>query len=565
MSAFFAESPASTRELVDAERTSLARSLFTVAAIRLTVASLLLMGLVLQLVVRGPVDDDVGTWRFVLIGATYGLSVVYLLLLRVPRLVEPLAYVQIGLDGVLVSALVFMTQGVESPFAFAYVFVVLSASMTLYRRGGLIAAATTIVMFGSILVVQLWGPFGGLVELDGRFTGAVISYVGHSAGMVVVALLASTLVEKLRATGQKLAEKELDLEQLAELHAAILRSLPAGVLTVDDSGIVQFANESAFIILERSSEQLVSYPLEQAVAPMAPAWQSTRDSMFRESGRARFEIDITAESGELRRIGFSIAPLSLDTGLSAIIVFQDVTDIVRLEDAVARSERLASVGQFAAGLAHEVRNPLASMCASIDVLIANLDPPPSMQRLMSNITQEAERLNALISDFLALARPRRLEVADVDGKRLVSAVLEMYENELPDGIRVERGLEPIEIRVDEDLIRQVLWNLLRNARDALRMKGGGVVRVVTGEDGEGAFIAVTDDGDGIPEDVLPRVFDPFFTTKEKGSGLGLAISNSIVEAHGGSLFVDTRPQQGTTVTIRFGVVTSNLPLPEAVA
>jgi len=565
MRSFFADGPQSTRDLVDAERTSLARSLFTVAAIRLTVVSLLLVGLVLQLVVRGPREDDVGTWRFVLIGATYGLSVVYLLLLRIQRLVEPLAYVQIGLDGVLVSALVFMTQGVESPFAFAYVFVVLSASMTLYRRGGLIAAATTILMFGSILLAQLFMPVGELTSLEGRWAGAVTSYVGHSAGMVVVALLASTLAEKLRATGQKLAEKELDLEHLAELHAAILRSLPAGVLTVDGSGLIQFANESALLILERGADQLVGRPLEHAVAPMAPAWQKMRDSMFRESGRGRFETDIKADSGELRRIGFSVAPLSFDTGLSAIIVFQDVTDIVRLEDAVARSERLASVGQFAAGLAHEVRNPLASMCASIDVLSASLEPPPSMQRLMSNITREAERLNALISDFLALARPRKLEVADIDGQRLVAAVLEMYENELPEGIRVERQLDPIEIRVDEDLMRQVLWNLLRNARDALRVKGGGVVRVSTGDDVESAFISVADDGDGIPEDVLPRVFDPFFTTKEKGSGLGLAISNSIVEAHGGSLFVDSRPKQGTTVIIRFGVLTSNLPLPEAVA
>ncbi|MEM1024910.1 MAG: ATP-binding protein [Myxococcota bacterium] len=564
MNLLFDPPPESTQELVDAERSSLTRSLFTVAAVRLTVVSLLLVGLVMQLVLRGPTEDDVGAWRFVLIGVTYGLSVVYLLLLRVRRLVEPLAYVQIGLDGILVSALVFMTQGVESPFAFAYVFVVLSASMSLYRRGGLIAAATTVLMFGSILLVQLFSPFGGLVPLEGRWAGAVSSYVGHSAGMIVVALLASTLAEKLRATGQKLAEKELDLEHLAELHAAILRSLPAGVLTVDDAGFIQFANESAVVILEQGAERLVGRALGQAVPPMAPAWQRTRESLFRASGRERFEIDIQVR-GEPRRVGFSVAPLSFDTGVSAIIVFQDVTDRVRLEDAVARSERLASVGQFAAGLAHEVRNPLASMCASIDVLSASLEPPPSMQRLMSNITKEAERLNALISDFLALARPRKLEVADIDGERLVASVVEMFENELQADIRVERHLHPIEVRVDEDLIRQVLWNLLRNARDALLVKGGGTVRVSTGEDVDGAFISVADDGDGIPEDVLPRVFDPFFTTKERGSGLGLAISNSIVEAHGGSLWVESRSAQGTTVIIRFGVLTSNLPLPEAVA
>lgn len=552
--------PQTTRELVEAEQHSLARSLFTVAALRLSVVSLVLLGLVVRLTMRGTTEEDVASWHFILIGATYGLSVIYLALLRMPRLTVPLAYAQIFLDAALVTFLVFMTQGVESPFAFAYVFVVLSASLTLYRQGALMAAGTTVSLFGGILFVQLFGGIESLALPSERWSSAVFSYLGHSLGMVLVALLASTLAEKLRATGQKLAEKEQDLEELGKLHAAILRSLPAGVLTVDSVGLIRFANESALQILGLEERSLLARPLAAAVPSMAPAWRQLRESMFRDQARARFEADLARADGEMIRLGFSVAPLSFESDLSAIIVFQDVTDFMRLKDAVARSERLASVGQFAAGLAHEVRNPLASMCASIDVLRAALEPPESMQRLMGNITKEAERLNGLITDFLSLTRPRTLHAADERLDELVASVLDVFEPEVAERVVVVRRLVHTDVRIDRDLITQVLWNLLRNASEALGEKGGRII-VAVREELEGAFLSVRDDGPGIPEERLQKVFDPFFTTKDRGSGLGLAISNSIVEAHGGTMWVDTGEGKGTTVAIRFSAITSNLPLP----
>jgi two-component system sensor histidine kinase PilS (NtrC family) len=555
---------ATTRELVQVEHDSLVRSLFTVAAIRLVVVSLVLVGLVSDLVLRPRTPDEVVGWHFGLIAATYGMSLVYLGLLRFTHLVRGLAYIQIGLDGLLVTALVFMTQGVESPFAFAYVFVVLASSMTLYRPGALLAAATTIVLFGGVLGLQLVGSVGGLPSLGGRWESAVLSYLGHSAGMVVVAFLASALAEKLRATGEKLAQKEHDLEQLGNLHAAILRSLPAGVLTVDAVGVIRFANDAALNILRTSPSRLLGRHLEQAVDSMAPAWRTMRERQFREAHRERFEADFERADGETIRLGFSVAPLSLDLDLSAIIVFQDVTDIVRLKDAVARSERLASVGQFAAGLAHEVRNPLASMCASIDVLSSSLDPPPAVRGLMHNITREAERLNGLITDFLSLARPRRLHVLDVDLAPLVTSILDVFEHELPNEVRVRRRIMSVTVRVDQDLMTQVVWNLVRNARDALESDGGGTIDVDVGEDEQGAYLQVSDDGPGVTPELQSKIFDPFYTTKQGGSGLGLAISNSIVEAHGAEMWFDSQPGEGTEVTVRFTAVTSNLPLSEAV-
>lgn len=539
-------------DLATLEQTSLARNLFTVAVLRLVVVSLALLALVVSIVLNPPPEGEFTSWQFHLIGTTYGLSVLYLVLLRFTALIRGLAYTQIALDALLVSALVYMTQGIESPFAFGYVFVVLAASSTLYRTGALIAAATTIVMFGSILALHAVGPVEILPSLEGRWGAAALSYLGHSAGMIIVAFLASALAEKLRATGRKLAEKESDLEELHQLHAAILRSLPAGVLSIDDAGTVQFANDAALQILRLPELDLVGRPLSEAVRPMAPAWARMRDSYFRAASQSRFEEDFVRSDGETIRLGFSVAPLDFESDLNAIVVFQDVTDIVRLKDAVARSERLASVGQFAAGLAHEVRNPLASMCASIDVLKGSLAPPEHLRRLMDNVTREAERLNTLITDFLVLARPRRLELERRALGSIAAEVLDLVQNDdRHRGVEIVRRLDPsVEADVDPDLFKQVIWNLTRNALEAMAGRSGRLVVDVFVADGA-PVVQVTDNGPGVPAEIMAKVFDPFFTTKERGSGLGLAITNSIVEAHGATMLLESSPAVGTTATIRF--------------
>jgi len=542
----------STQDLTTSEEDSLARNLFTVAALRLAVVSLALLALVVALLVNPPEDREVNSWQFFLIGTTYGLSVLYLLLLRVPRLIRGLAYTQVALDALLVTVLVYMTGGIESPFAFSYVFVILASSITLYRSGALIAAGLTVALYGTILGLHAFSPGALLSPLPGRWGSALLSYFGHSTGMIVVAFLSSALVEKLRVTGRKLAEKESDLAELHLLHAAILRSLPAGIMSVDQLGNVRFANDAALQILKRASGEVVGHHLREVVPEMAPAWSHSIDIQFKESTQARFEADHVRGDNETIRLGFSLAPLASDTDLDAIIVFQDVTDIIRLKNAVARSERLASVGQFAAGLAHEVRNPLASMCASIDVLRSHLSPPDHLRRLMDNVTREAERLNGLITDFLSLARPRSLELKPCDLGRLVREVADLIEYEQPPGISVVRRLaEGVEADLDYDLMKQVVWNLVRNATEALGPAGGRLELEVKQADGV-AVIRVCDDGPGVDPAAQSKIFDPFYTTKERGSGLGLAISNSIVEAHGATLSFDSSPGQGTSVSIYIG-------------
>lgn len=530
----------------------LAPKLLAVAIIRVVVVTLALGALFALTWLWPPPEGppDVQTWQYTLIGVVYGLSLVYGALLRVRRLIVPLAYVQAVLDALVVSVLVLMTGGVESIFVFAYVFAVLGASVTLYRRGGVISAAVSLLLFGIVVMVQL---DGGLDVLPAADTGAaLLAYFVQGIGLALVALLGSTLADRARTSRQQLAEKQSDLEQLEELHASILRSLPAGLMTIDGDGVVRYANEAARSILQVQGDAVLGNAIRDVVPAMHSVWERARDRLFREP-RERYEDAHVRPDGASIRVGFSFAPLALsqDDLPSSIVVFQDVTDIVRLKEAVERAERLATVGKFAAGLAHEVRNPLASMCASIDVLKANMEVPAPMQRLMVNVEREAERLNGLIGDFLAFSRPRKLEMKETDLGELLQGVLSMFENDrLMAGCTIHRKLDlGVRASIDEGLVRQVIWNLVKNAGEA--MKDGGELYVETKMQDLEPVIVVRDTGPGIPEVRRQRVFDPFYTTKEGGSGLGLAISHSIVEAHGGKLTLDSAPGRGTEVLIRF--------------
>lgn len=536
------------RDPNETETTELSRKMLVVAAIRVAAVTLTLGALV----AFGLVPASPGrTWQYVLIGAVYALSLGYVFVLRRRPLVVPLAYVQVVFDSVIVSLVVLMTGGIESIFSFAYMIVAVEGAILLYRRGAVTALVSDFLMYGTILLVQIDHNWTMMPEVV--FGPAIFSFFMHQAGTAAVAFLSSTLAEKAQVSGRRLAEKQSDLEQLEELHAAILRSLPAGLMTVDGDGIVRFANEAAMGILRLPPAKLVGGPLQEISSTMHNAWERRRVSYVGGKNRERYEDSYRRHDGSEIRIGFSFAPLSIGRSTGSIIVFQDVTDIVRLKEAVERAERLATVGKFAAGLAHEVRNPLAAMCASIDVLKVSLSPPESMQRLMTNVVREAERLNGLISDFLLFARPRDLNLRTTDLSVLAQSVLDVFRNDaLMQGQRVEGRIAPgVSAELDGDLVRQVLWNLVKNAAEAMAKKPGGTLTVQVTAGVDGARVLISDTGQGIPSSQLERIFEPFFTTKERGSGLGLAISHSIMEAHGGQMRIDSREGVGTEVHLLF--------------
>jgi two-component system sensor histidine kinase PilS (NtrC family) len=264
-------------------------------------------------------------------------------------------------------------------------------------------------------------------------------------------------------------------------------------------------------------------------------------------------VRLRARDGRQRTVGFAVAPLSGPLpGL--VILFQDLTDLRHMEETVRRSDRLAVVGGLAAGLAHEIRNPLASMCGSIEALAGSPHLEPQERKLMGVVRDEAERLEALVRDFLSFARPASPALENVPGARAIEETVDLFRSRAESqGLDVHVSADEfVVLRADARQFRQVLWNLLGNAADATQK--GGKVEVRLGRQGSHALLEVTDSGEGIAQQDLGRIFDPFYTTKERGTGLGLAIVHRIVEAHGGELSVKSEQGRGSTFRVALPAV-----------
>jgi two-component system sensor histidine kinase PilS (NtrC family) len=543
------ETPPNTELAADRSSDGLARKLVVVAAFRIAMITLsLAASFALSTSAQGSAGP---TWQYWLIATAYLVSISYAVALQYRSAVVVLAYAQIAIDAILVTWLVLMTGGIDSVFNFVYLFVVLGAGMTLFRPGVLIAGTASALLFGTVVLIQLDRSVAFLPPTDPSH--AALSFFTYTMGFTLVGVLGAMLAETAATTGQRLAEKESDLEALEELYAAILRSLPAGLMTIDPSGTVRYANESATSILRLEAEKLSGRNLIEVVPSMAEAWRHLLEGGRPAHPRERYEGNYVT-GGLTVRLGFSFAPLSSDPhrGDGLIVVFQDVTDIVRLKEAVERAERLASIGKLAAGLAHEVRNPLASMCASIEVLSGALDPPEAMRRLMDNVVKEADRLNVLITDFLTFARPRPPELGPIDVSVLLADVVEVFRHDAATkGVAIQLDAAPeLVVLADPHQIRQVLWNLLRNAAEAIGRTDGRIdIRARAASDW--VEVVLKDNGPGIPKELQKRIFDPFFTTKQQGTGLGLAIAHSIMDAHQAKMLVSSEPGDGTAFILRF--------------
>jgi two-component system sensor histidine kinase PilS (NtrC family) len=289
-------------------------------------------------------------------------------------------------------------------------------------------------------------------------------------------------------------------------------------------------------------------------------------------GRLRSRLPLALPSGAQRFLGVAASRLRNSRGepIGHVVIFQDVTDVVRMERELRHRERLAAVGELAAGMAHEVRNPLAAISGCVEMLRAlnrERSDDAEQERLMGIVLREIERLDALIADFLQFARPGPPKLEQVALRPLLAEVAEMCRAGCPIGVRVEVDAAPeLGAWADATQLRQVLWNLVRNAVHAVEDRGciriaaalapGQLPQAVSPEDRSGSAerrdaveIVVADDGPGVAPEALERIFDPFFTTKAAGTGLGLATVHRIVTAHGGAVSVDATPGGGATFRV----------------
>lgn len=510
---------------------------------RTVATSLLLVGAVIRLWSGAPVEElsRADSLSFALIGITYLTTLIYGFALRRGKVGLGSAMVQALGDVVLATCVVYLTGAVESPFVFAYSLAVISASIVLGQRGAFVAALTSAGAFAGVVLSVQWGLLSPPIGSSAVSVSRLLFYIsGNALAQGLIAVLVGYLASQLSATGGRLSAREADIRELVDLQNNIVNSIPSGLVTCEPDGTVSFVNPEGENILNLSPANGTVRHLDD-ILPGARAIPA---------GTKRAEINLETKGG-VKSLGLTVTPLEGRRG-SLLIVFQDLTDLRRMQEELRRIDHLASLGRVSAQLAHEIRNPLAAMRGSAQLLGGDGRPGDSSARLANIIVRESDRLAALVESYLSLARPppptRALSRVD----SIAAETIEMLRADpLARGIRIEERLAPSIAFVDAGQVRQVLINLLRNA--FLAAGRGGTVRVEVSSANDHALLRVWDSAGSIAADDLGRVFEPFYSTREGGTGLGLSTVHSIVRMHGGSIEVMSNPKAGTTFTVEIPV------------
>jgi two-component system sensor histidine kinase PilS (NtrC family) len=536
--------------------------------LRVVVATFLLgVAVLLQIRETGHLLTPALTGIYGIIATTYFLTLLYIILLRKINNLRLLAYGQIVVDLLLETVLVYLTGLEDSVFFSIYYLSIITGSILLYRRGGLITASLSAILYGGLLDLRYYGllpivPWQ-LPEISGNLGSEIFfTVVVNTSAFFLVAMLSSYLAEQARISQKELAETQSDLSELTAIHEDILQCIYSGVLTADRQGRITFMNRAAQEITGLELETILGKPLPQLFPQLSmdllqdlpfdpPSLQDRRRTM-----------DFKRPDEQEINLGFSLAPLrnAAGTRMGTIVLFQDLTQTIAMEEHLRRIDRLATIGELAARIAHEIRNPLASLSGSIQLLKDELRLDGPNERLMEIVMRETHRLNALLTDFLLFAHPAKLQLRQIDLSASLEEILELFvEREGGANFVMMRHIEGgLQAQVDPKKIQQIMWNLLNNALEA--MPNGGRLEVRANRDvmppglfpaGNNGWIRmeVEDSGVGISEEVMERIYDPFFTTKDRGTGLGLSMVHRSVEDLGGRVDVQSRVGKGTLFTI----------------
>lgn len=469
------------------------------------------------------------------------------------------ARLQFFADVLLVSWLVWMTGNVGSPYAALYVVIISIASLFVGPRGAIITSVGSAAAFNACALLSLsgMGPFAAQ-SVNTESIANTIQFVGLSdVSFLVVGLLAAKLADRQARSDVQLAAATRSLADLRALHERIVESIRSGVITTDLQGRIFTFNAAA--------EEITGYKITDVRGHDASIFfgdmtRQIADSMnAAATGKAspRFQADCLTPNGLALRLGFSIAPLSGDSGETSgmVITFQDLTDIRALEETSRRQDRMAAVGRLAASIAHEIRNPLAAMRGSIQMLRSEMEGDTEQAQLMEIILRESDRLNKIVADYLNYARPRPAELNNVDISALVADTFKLLRNsaELNVGHVLEEDLpnRPAIVSGDPEQLKQVCWNIARNALKA--MPDGGKFGVsLANVDGNRLRLSFSDTGCGMSPEQVERLFEPF-TSTTGGTGLGLSIVYQIIRDHSGTINVRSRLGEGTTITVELPV------------
>ncbi len=480
------------------------------------------------------------------IAGLYFLTMVYAVTLRWIKtefLFALFAYTQILIDVVSEVFLIYLTGGIESWFPFILLLSIISASIVLNRRASYYAASLSSVLYGLIINLQFYNLLPGLTESVLNAKDYLYNIFAYILAFYLVAFLSGYLSERLHDVTQTLYERDSDLNNLRALSRDIVESMPSGVFTSDlNGGIITF-NDSAQRITGRTSTEVIG-KTPKNIFPFL------KDVNIRESGK-RTEGEIQS-NGRIIHIGIRFSTLKNSAGVPTGIigVFQDLTEYKAMEAEIEKKKKWAFIGELSALIAHELRNPLASLKSSVEMLREKKVSGQQADHLMDIAISEMDRLNGIVTDFLLYAKPRQLVKSSFDLHQSLGNVITLLRGSKTEkeNVKISKDLKgKLFITGDSKQLQQVFWNLGVNAVEAV--SGSGEVIISTEKKNNTLEIRFTDTGIGIGRENIDKIFYPFFTTKDNGTGLGLAIAQRITEEHGGKITVECR-RAGTGTTFK---------------
>jgi len=463
-------------------------------------------------------------------------------------------YLQIAIDIVTVTFLIFMFGNTQIDYSLFYTLIIIYSALFLGRKGGLIVASISSIFYGIFLNLEFYKlmPSQSLIKLDYDMNAAdaLTNLVVRITSFYVLAFLASFIIEQEKKTSSLLEEKESEFNQLDLLFRSIVESVYSGVMTVNLNNIIKTFNTAAEEITGFPRTRVQGLNIQNIFPEFLPYLNK---ETIDEQAKARIEIIIQGRKKEKINLGVSVSPLigKSEKQIGNILIFQNITQIKQMEKALEKNKNMALIGEMAAGWAHEVRNPLAAITGSIEMLKQGLNPDGTNKRLMEIVLRGKDQLENFVRNFLMLARtvPAAREMVDIN--RIIDEIQEalQIDKDWNDTIKIKKILSgDVSVYANKEQIRQVLNNIINNAVEA--MEEGGLLsigtRVVqTSGKKKYAEIVVSDTGCGIKEEDLNKIFEPFFTKKTRGTGLGLAIVNHLVEGYKGKIEIESTEGKGT--------------------
>src|SRR4029078_10713966 len=483
------------------------------------------------------------------------LTIVYALIFRLSKNILYQARFQLTVDVLLVTWLVWNSNVIQSPYVALYIVIIAVSRLFLGPREAVITSVGCAVAF-TACALQITGLAG--TSDPSRLVGGSVSQTIQWGGLFevsffAVGLFSARLAERQSRSDVRLAAATQSLANLRALHERIVASIRSGVVTTDLEGRIFTFNVAAQEITHYAEEAIRGQDASILFSDLKDHVNQTLSALAKGDNSPRFETNCLTSEGMRLRLGYSISPLSTEAGETTgmVITFQDLTQVRSLEETSRRQDRLRGIGRMAASIAHEIRNPLAAMRGSIQMLRSEMNSDPAQIELMEIILRQSDSLNRIFTDFLSYARPRSLIQARVDVGDLLHQTFALMRHspeinsdqsiveELPD--------EPLFAEADEGQLKQVFWNLARNALQA--MPQGGTLRATLEPNSNDRLrIAFSDTGRGMTPHQVERLFEPFSSTTG-GTGLGLSIVYQIIRDHGGTINVRSREGQGTTITI----------------